>query len=1187
MSIAQRAGLVYRSWKGVVELNRGVSRMHLHSGTLRVLALCVAIFSGMTALAQVTGRVSGTVVDPTGDVIAGAEVTVINQRTGDSLVTRSGSQGAFVFPNVNPGQLTVRVQMDGFSVHERTNLVLNANQSLTLGDIQLSIGTISERVEVVGQGAMVQTDNSGSTSVLTDKQMQGLMQRGRDVVALLTVVPGTSSNTSSDALGGNWGTETPNMQGMRSHWNAFALDGQPGADIDALSFFTLSVSMDAVEEVSVKAASFLAEDGRSPGAKVNIISKSGTKEFHGSAYYFKRHESLNANNFFNNRLGVGRPANRYETFGGVLGGPIFIPGKFNTSREKVFFTLSREDWRVMLPGPLLNTTLPTALERQGNFSSSFDQNGALIPVLDPLANAAPFANNIIPTNRINVFGRNMLAWHPDPNFFDQSISRGAFNYRFQERRRQPKQQTQLKFDLVPTASDRIFFRPRWWVSDLQGQAQSTAFGGNFFAQPHRYKYRADAYAGGYTKTISPTVINDFNISWSKVQELGTMDDEFDLANVRRETHGLAGLGQLFPSANPLNLIPQMSFGGLPNSPNTSFDPRTPISAGDTRTFMTNNVSWVKANHTLKFGVFFEQNVASEGPRAAGGGHMGQFTFNRDRNNPLDSNHPFANAILGNFLRYQESSTQSNGQARMHSFEFFAQDQWRVNRRLNIDMGIRFYSFIPWRYNREIGAALSLDRYQLGNAPLFYQPARNSNGRRVSVNPVTGALAPEPLIGAFAPNSGNPLNGVVLVGDPNYPDGFRERPPLQAAPRMGFALDVFGTGKTVIRGGAGIAKQTVFSSQNSMWTTTTAPPFVESPSIFFGTIDTFLNAGQQVVFPTDISSFERQFDNVPTVVNWLFGVQQDIGFGTVLDVSYAGNTGRWLRQNRNLNTLPPGARFAPGSNDPTTNRPLPDAFLRPYRGFQNISYVEDSGYSNYHSLQVAVNRRYASGFQYGVAYTYSKAMGISGQDGGGLPMFRDYRSYLYGKLPFDQTHNLVFNYLYSVPNAAAFANQPILRGMFHNWEVAGISTYASGFPNGVGYSFIDGIDRLGGGDAPRVNIVDRPTLGRGDRDFFRWFNVDAVAAPITPGDFGNAPRDVFRGPGIANWDVSVNKNFPIREALRLQFRWEFYNFFNHTQFSAVDSNARFDGQGRQVNGQFGQVVGARAPREMQLSLRLEF
>ncbi len=1150
---------------------------------------CLALFTLLLlspAAAQVSGRVSGSVLDQSGNVVIGAEVTLANERTGESAATRTGDLGAFLFPNVIPGSYSVRVEMQGFRAQELTNLVVSANQSLTLGDITLAVGAVTEKISVVAQGAMVQTDNSGQAAMLSGNQLSGLMQRGRDVVSLMTVLPGVSQNSGSDALGGNWGTETPNMQGMRSHWNVFALDGQPGADIDALSFFTISVSMDAIDEVSVKQSSFLAENGRTPGAQVNIISKSGTKEFHGSAYYFKRHEQFNANNFFNNRLGVGKPLSRYNTFGGVLGGPVFIPGKFNSSKDKLFFFVSREDWRITLPGPLLNTTLPTALERQGDYSRSFDQNGALIPVLDPAAGGTPFPGNIIPAGRINVFGQRMLGWHPDPNFFDTSVSQNAFNYRYQERREQPKAQTQLKIDYLPTSKDRISFRPRWWVSDLQGQAQSTAFGGNFFAQPHHYEYRTEAYAGAYTRTFSPTVVNEFNFAYSKVQELGTLREGDNLDNVRRERYGLEGLGQLFPDVNPLHLIPQMSFGGLPNSPTTSFDPRTPIAAADLRYWLTNNLSWVKGRHNFKFGFYWERNVASEGLRAGGGGHMGQFNFGRDRNNPFDSNHPFANAMLGNFISYQESSARTRGEAAVYSAEWFVQDSWKVTKRLNVDLGVRFYSFTPWRYTNEVGAALALDRFNTAQVPALYRPAIDPNGRRVAQNPLTGQFFPAPQIGAIVPGSGDRLNGVVLVGDANYPAGFRDRPPIQVAPRAGFAYDVFGTGKTVVRGGAGVAAQTVFSSQNSMWATTTSPPFIESPSVFYGSIDTFLNAGQ-VIFPTDSSSFEKQFSNVPTVYNWLFGIQQDVGFGSVLDVSYVGNTGRHLRQNRNLNTLAPGVRFLPGSQDPTTNRPLPDGFLRPRVGFQNISYIEDSGYSNYHSLQVAWNRRFTKGLQYGVAYTYGKAMGLTNQDGGGLPIYRDYRSYLYGKLGFDQTHILVINYLYSLPNAAALGGSGFTRAVFYNWEMAGITTFASGFPQSVNFSFIDGVDRWGGGDAPRVNMLGNPLLPKSDRTFSQFFNTAAIGAPLTRGDFGNAPRDVYRGPGINNWDFTLYKNFPITERTRLQFRWELYNLFNHTQFSAVDNNARFDSQGRQVNGQFGQVTAARSERQMQFSLRFDF
>ena len=1139
-----------------------------------------------TADAQVSGRITGTVVDPTENVVPGAKITLINERTGESAVTVSNPTGAFVFPNVPASSYTVRVEAAGFSSFEKSGLVLNANQSLALGTVPLAIGTVSEKVTVEAQGASVQTDSSNTTALLTTNQLGGLMSRGRDIVALMTVLPGVTQNASSDALGGNWGTDTPNMQGMRRHWNTFQLDGQPGSDIDVLSFFTISVSMDAIDEVSVKSTSYLAEDGRLPGAHVNIVSKSGTKEFHGAAYWFKRHEMFNANNFYNNRLGISKPLTRYNTFGGVLGGPIYIPGKFNASKDKLFFFASLENWQIKLPGPILNATLPTTAERAGNFSQSIDQNGALIPVLDPNAGGQPFPGNIIPTNRINRFGQRMVGWHPEPNTFDRNITRGAFNYQYQERREQPKTQLQFKFDWLPTSKDRISFRPRWWDADIQGQFQSTAFNSNFFAQPHHYHYVNDVYAANYTRTFSPTVVNDFNFGFGITKELGTLEGDFQLDNVRREKYGLEGLGQLYPAVNTLNIIPRQFYGGLPNSPNTDFDPRTPIDAADQRWWFTDNVSWVKNNHTFKFGFFYELNNASEGPRASAvGRHMGSFDFGRDRNNALDTNHPFGNALLGNFLSYSESSGRTDGRAQIYTAEWFAQDSWKVTRRFNLDIGIRFYKFVPWRLRDDEGAAFALDRYDRSKMARFYEPALDSSGRRVARNPLTGQLAPTPFIGAFVPDSGDRLSGTVLGNDSSYPKGFRDGPPIQVAPRIGFAYDLFGTGKTAIRGGFAVNKQTIFSSQNSMWTVTTAPPILESPNIFYGTIDGFLSAGQ-VLFPTDAKSFDLDYGKAATVYQWSFGVQQNVGHGTVLDATYTGNTGRHLRQNRQINTLPPGTRFLASSNDPTTGRPLPDSFLRPRPGYQNLEYLEDSGYSNYHALQIGVNRRYTSGLQFGAAYTYSKAMGLTNEDGNALPIYRDYRSYLYGKLGFDQTHVLVFNYLYSLPNAKVLGGNTFTRAIFYNWEVAGITTFASGFPMGVGFSYTDGVDRWGGGDAPRVNMVQNPLLSRDQRSFAKWFNTDSVAAPGQL-DFGNAPRDVFRGPGINNWDFTVFKNFPIHERMRFQFRWEFYNLFNHTQFSTVDTAARFDPQGLQVNGQFGQITGARLERQMQLSLRFEF
>ncbi len=1161
-------------------------------------ALLAAVLFCLPIVAQVSGRLTGAVLDQSSNAIAGATITLKNLRTGEVLTAKTNEEGIFSYLNIPPSAYTLRIEAKGFKSFEKSNIILSANQILSLGNLSLVIGEVTEVVQVEAQGAAVQVDNSGQNSMLSDTQMKGLMGQGRDVVTLLKILPGVAQNdqVSADSIGGTIsGSETPNFSGTRSHWNSFKLDGQPGQNIDAVSRFSIPVSWDTVEEVVVKTTSYLPEDGRAPGVNVNVISKSGSSQFHGSGYWFKRHEMFNATNFFNNRQGLSKPVSRFDTLGGTLGGPVVLPswlgGNYNQKRDKLFFFVSQENWRVTRPDNIRVSTVPTDLERRGDFSQSRDQNNALIVVRDPLT-GQPFANNIIPTARLKPIGQAMLNFIAPPNALDRNITKGAYNHQFQEREKIPKYQTAIKIDFTPTTKDRISFRGMWFEHDRQSQNTVAGVNANFTLQPHHYIFGNRSYLGSYTRTITPSVVNELNVSIFRSIELGTLTDKFDLSKVRKEAVGLGALKQLFPTANPLNLVPNMVFGGLSNSASFTYDGRLPIAAGDERYVISDNLSWAKGTHTMKFGFFYELQHASEGPRSVpASSHGGRFDFGRNANNPNESNHPFANALLGNFFSYSESSGKSVGLAKMYTVEGFLQDSWKVTPRFNLDFGVRLYTFTPWRLREDEGSALSLQRFSASKVPQLYLPAcvavsPCSGANRVAKNPVTGQVLPSVLIGAIVPGTGDRLNGLVLGGDASYPDGWRERPPLQVAPRAGFAWDVLGNAKTVVRGGMGVSKQAVFSSQDSMWIPTTSPPILESPTIFFSNLDTFLGAGQTLFPAAEVRGFDIKYDNVPTVYNWSLGVQRDIGFGTVMDVSYVGNTARHLRQRRQLNTLAPGARFLPSSLDPTTNRPLPDTFLRPYKGYQTIEYVEDSGYSNYHGLQIAVNRRYARSVQYGVAYTWSKAMGLADQDNAFLPQFSNYRTYLYGKLGFDQTHVLVANYLWSLPNAQALGGNFLTRGLFHGWDMAGIATFASGFPQSINFSYTDGVDRHGGGDAPRVIMNGNPLLERGERSFSKWFNTAAFKAPGV-GNFGNAPRDVFRGPGSSNLDITLAKNFRVTEKSRIQFRWEVYNLFNHTQFRTVDNNARFDANFNQINTQFGQVTATRQERQMQMALRFEF
>lgn len=320
------------------------------------------------------------------------------------------------------------------------------------------------------------------------------------------------------------------------------------------------------------------------------------------------------------------------------------------------------------------------------------------------------------------------------------------------------------------------------------------------------------------------------------------------------------------------------------------------------------------------------------------------------------------------------------------------------------------------------------------------------------------------------------------------------------------------------------------------------------------------------------------------------MQHEVGFNTIVEVSYVGNVARHLIQTRNLNQISYGARFLSENLDPTDanrTRPLPDNFLRPFPGYQNITYIENSGSSNYNSMQATAERRFSQGLQFGLAYTWSKAMDLTDGDGGALPIFRPYRQWLYGKAGFDQTHVFSLNYIWDLPSVSRRLGAPLVRHVLDNWQMSGIASFASGTPLGINYSTTDNADITGGGDGARVNIIQNPVLSRGERTFDRWFDTTSFARPGR-GDFGNAPKDVLRGPGVSNFDVTLFKKFPLRSEERyLQFRWEIYNVFNHTQYLGVDTNARFDASGNQVNTNFGRITATRPPRVMQFALNLVF
>ena len=532
------------------------------------------------------------------------------------------------------------------------------------------------------------------------------------------------------------GSFTTTASGARLDWNSATLDGQNGSSRSLAGLFAPPVCMGAIAEVKLVSDNYTAEYGGNMGTTIHIVSKSGTRSFHGNVYWYKRHEQFNANDFFNNRNGLAKPIYRFNTIGGSIGGPIYIPGKFNSDKSKLFFFFSEEDWRVRMPAARRTFTVPTQLERQGDFSQTLDQSGRLISIRDPLNNA-PFPNNVVPPNRINPNGQVLLGILPMPNALNRDITRGAYNFEFQELIRMPKQLEMLTIDYRPTSNDLISVTPRrMWVT-LHGYNQLRAFNGPPVMEAE-HRYSSGSAAVKWNHIFSPRLVNELITGFSGDKQNGLSDrpDYFDTVN--RAKVGF-NLGQQYPQANPFNLIPQATYGGVPAAPDLTVDGRLPVKRSYERFQLTDNFSAILNRHTLKFGFTFERNWATDGP--ASSAWNGRFDFGRDVNNPLDTNWAFSNAMLGYFLSYTESNAKSNYRAINKDIEWFVQDVYKVNSRLTFTGGLRFMRSTPWHLQIGRGAAFAPGNYDAAKESPLFRPALNASGVRVGQNPVTGDWFP--------------------------------------------------------------------------------------------------------------------------------------------------------------------------------------------------------------------------------------------------------------------------------------------------------------------------------------------------------------------------------------------------------------------------------------------------------------
>lgn len=776
---------------------------------------------------------------------------------------------------------------------------------------------------------------------------------------------------------------------------------------------------------------------------------------------------------------------------------------------------------------------------------------------------------------------------PLPNRTDRSETNGQYNFVRQETSRNPRWNNVVRLDWKPTDSTSYFATVRTFNSNQYGSEITVgpAKWGFFNAA---YLFSDSGVSIGQTHIFTSGAVNELQGGVKHQTEGFQTASDADWQRITRSASGF-NLGQFHPELNTIHVIPRATFG-VTNSPDFTYDQRLGETDPDWVLSARDNFTWVRHRHTLKAGGYVE---LIENNEARTGNWMGEFRFNRDTTSPIDTNFAFSNALLGVFSQYTESDAYRNTFNRGILAEWFAQDTWRASNRLTVDYGLRVLWYSPWWRPDRRGSNFIPALYDPAKAPRLYQPAV-VDGKRVGFDAVTGQIVEEFLVGSFVKGTGSPTNGLVLGTDPGVPKGFRDQLPPQLEPRAGFAYDLFGRGKTALHVSAGQFHNARLGSGTAAGNNAGNPPLVHTPTIFNGTMSTLLQMEPSgVERPSSVSGYEQHV-KTPSSYNLSAGIQQDLGWGTVVDVTYVGTLGRHLDMTRNINAVPDGARFLdlhPENIDPRTGRVLPTDFLRPYRGYGDINLRGHFGTSKYNALQVQLNRRYIKGLQFSAAYTFANAYGVGDDDPSTVSIYRPL-SFYYANATHNQNRRLVINYTWDVPKASRRWNNAVARGVLDGWQLSGENALVDGDWTGVDFSTTDAFDFTGGDGGTTSNVrpvlVGDPILPRGSRDVFTgWFNTAAFARPSGRGDYGNAPRTVVQKPGVNNWNLSAFKNVALGRNRKAQYRLEAYNVLNKLQMSDINNDAQFDPSGVLVNKEFGKATSARAPRILVMSLRFNF
>jgi Carboxypeptidase regulatory-like domain/TonB-dependent Receptor Plug Domain len=1242
-----------------------------------------------------TGQITGTVTDPTGAVMVGAKVTLIYDLTKQTRDFTTDQEGRFTFTGLIPGTYAIQVEHPGFSKYNRASINVGTQEHVGLGAFALSVGGVNDSVQVIAETAHVETDTSSHGISLSQAQVDATPSAGRNYLNLLGNLPGAVHTSTSDSRGWQAGG-APTINGGPGQL-VVTLDGVVNADSgNPGTGGYMAPSPDAIAEVKVLTGAYTADYGARAGGQVNVTIKSGTNRFHGSAFWEWRHEELNANSFFNNKTTVtinGIPGQatpkskyRYQDFGGTFGGPLIIPGtNFNKSRTKLFFFFS-EDYlhNVGTQGPT-RFNLPTALEKSGDFSQTYLNNATntVIQIHDP--NGNPYPGNRLPANLITPLGRAMLNLFPtggNPGDFPYAVAdptgTHTYNSQFLWTNSEPREDRILRLDYNLGKRDSSYVRliQDYYGSnggragaDANGTLGPSGSGWGQLTNNYSFSIPSEGFSVTEVHTFTPTVINEvswgLNYAHQKVAPNSDSAGQAAYAALQLPALSAAAGGAKLPSlfnANVLNVIPNFSFGtngaqssitGIANAPTFGWDNRWPFEGTDSTQNLTDNLTWIKGGHTVKAGAYYEHTTrnVNVGPFSGNGGFYsteGTYWFGSDSSNPYDTGLGYANLLTGAVQAYGEDNKRMINHAHEYQLEWFLTDNWKVTRRLTLDLGARFVrigaehsqggvlnALVPSRYSTATMGQLLFPICK-GGAPATGSCSTANRGAQQYGG--VGTVYPFVRAGQFDPTTyanNNPFSGMTAFPDLYYADF-----PVHVAPRVGFAWDVFGNGKMAVRGGFGVFYERTGNVDTNGNLMTTAPTYFAP--IYYNT--NLASLGQtQGYFASQSAYTGPQSFPLPTVYDWNFDIQRELGKGVILDVGYVANVRHhgWSQNGYNANALPPLTDWTPtpGPNtiaapaptggsglqagylvktflDPTSasggtggfyTGNLPVAIAGKFPGYGAVNSVTSYGESNYNSLQVQLNKRFGRRFQFSWNYTWQKTLNNSAHN---------------QWLPDELTKNVAgnahavnINFNYLIPDGSkllpdGFWRNPLTKGVLDGWNFSGVGAYYTGgaltitcaiASAPIGYYTGTPTSAPGtrcqmvgplwmpNGSTPTSAGSQAPTA---DPRLWYPFNASSFALPpVNSWGIGNTPPTLTYAPGFENWDLNIYKEFRMgkEQGRALQFKVTAFNFMNHFNPGNPNTSLTYNyNTGAQTNGNFGVITTQSGnPRRITLSLRLRF